>query len=159
MEYTCACADLQSYVNIRCHLESFQALSTNFGDNPCISEVLTIISLFSDRQVWANSVDPDLTAPEGSALFAILSASFEHINLWKKTHCLTFAIITTIVLGFQIFSDFEGWFMIFRVMSPSPHRSPMVLTEALGLYGRSLNPCMSTECWEMLTRRLGIYHS
>ena len=34
---------------------------------------------FSDRQVWANSVDPDRTAPSravgsGSAVFAILSA-------------------------------------------------------------------------------------
>ena len=27
-------SDMQSYVNIRCHLETFQALSTNFGDNP-----------------------------------------------------------------------------------------------------------------------------
>ena len=36
-----------------------------------------------DRQVWANSADPDQTAPHGavwsgSSLFVILSASFEH---------------------------------------------------------------------------------
>ena len=32
---------------------------------------------FTDRQVWANNVDPDQTAPlSGSALFAILSAHF-----------------------------------------------------------------------------------
>ena len=34
---------------------------------------------FSDRQVWANSVDPEQAAPlvwSGSTLFAILSASF-----------------------------------------------------------------------------------
>ena len=36
---------------------------------------------FSDRQVWANSVDPDQTAPEravwsGSTLLAISSSSF-----------------------------------------------------------------------------------
>ena len=37
MEYICACAYMQSYVNIRCHLESFQALSTNFGDDPHIT--------------------------------------------------------------------------------------------------------------------------
>ena len=29
-----SCADTQSYVNIRCHLETFQVLSTNFGDIP-----------------------------------------------------------------------------------------------------------------------------
>ena len=38
---------------------------------------------FSDRQVWANSVDPDQTAPRsGSTLFAIPSARFGHITLW-----------------------------------------------------------------------------
>ena len=36
MEYTCSCADMQSYVNVRCGLITFQALSTNFGDNPRI---------------------------------------------------------------------------------------------------------------------------
>ena len=40
----------------------------------------------SDRQVWANSVDPEQTAPDGtvrsgSTLFAILSAPFERITL------------------------------------------------------------------------------
>ena len=42
---------------------------------------------FLDRQVWANSADPDQTAPtgevwSGSTLFAIPSASFRLINLW-----------------------------------------------------------------------------
>ena len=46
---------------------------------------------FSDSQVWANSVDPEirllLSAPRGavwsgSALFAILSAPFGQIILW-----------------------------------------------------------------------------
>ena len=38
---------------------------------------------FSHRQVWANSVDPDQTAPRGSgsALFAIPSAPFGRIIL------------------------------------------------------------------------------
>ena len=36
---------------------------------------------FLDRQVWANSVDPDQTG-SGSALFAIPSASFGCITLW-----------------------------------------------------------------------------
>ena len=37
---------------------------------------------FLDRQVWANSADPDQTAPRaGSTLFAIPSAHFGHITL------------------------------------------------------------------------------
>ena len=32
---------------------------------------------FSDRQVWANSVDPDETVWSGSTLFAIPSASLD----------------------------------------------------------------------------------
>ena len=45
-------------------------------------------SIFSDRQVWANSVDPDQTdwaGSSGSTLFAIPSASFAHTSLWQKT--------------------------------------------------------------------------
>ena len=41
---------------------------------------------FSDRYAWANSADPDQTAPRavwsGSTLFAILSAWFGLITLW-----------------------------------------------------------------------------
>ena len=42
---------------------------------------------FSGRYAWANSADPDQTAPEGavwsgSTLFAIPSASFGLITLW-----------------------------------------------------------------------------
>ena len=42
---------------------------------------------FSDRYAWANSADPDQTAPRGavwsgSTLFAIPSASFGLISLW-----------------------------------------------------------------------------
>ena len=45
---------------------------------------------FSDRQVWANSADPDQTAPRGavwsgSTLFAIPAASFGCITL-RKSH-------------------------------------------------------------------------
>ena len=38
---------------------------------------------FLDQQIWANTVDPDHTAPvwSGSTLFAILSASFDQITL------------------------------------------------------------------------------
>ena len=39
---------------------------------------------FADRYAWANSADPDQTAPRGagSTLFAIPSASFGLITLW-----------------------------------------------------------------------------
>ena len=37
---------------------------------------------FSDRHVRASSTYPDQTAPEGSTLFAIQSASFGNITLW-----------------------------------------------------------------------------
>ena len=42
---------------------------------------------FSDRYAWANSADPDQTAPRGavwsgSTLFAIPSASFGLTTLW-----------------------------------------------------------------------------
>ena len=38
---------------------------------------------FSDRLTCENSVDPDQTAPRGSTLFAIPSASFGCIIVWK----------------------------------------------------------------------------
>ena len=47
---------------------------------------------FSDRQAFANSVDPDQTAPRGaprgavrsgSTLFVILTPPFGQISLWK----------------------------------------------------------------------------
>ena len=52
---------------------------------------------FSDRQVWANSADPDQTAPRGavwsgSTLFAIASASFGCITRKKKPSCSTFRV-------------------------------------------------------------------
>ena len=55
--------------------------------HPGIYKVYRKVPKFSDRQVWANSVDPDQTAPRavwsGSTLFAIPSPSFGCISLWK----------------------------------------------------------------------------
>ena len=50
---------------------------------------------FLDRYAWANSADPDQTAPRGavwsgSALFAIPSASFGLITLWQSHIVQTF---------------------------------------------------------------------
>ena len=41
---------------------------------------------FSDGYAWANSADPDQTVPRGaeSTLFAILSASFGLITVWRS---------------------------------------------------------------------------
>ena len=66
---------------------------------------------FSDRQAWANSADPDQTAPRGtvwsgSTLFAIPSASFECITLKETPSCSTFRVITTNFLGVWIFRKF-----------------------------------------------------
>ena len=60
--------------------------------------------MFSDRQVWANSVDQDQTAPgwSGSTLFAIWSALSGHITLY----CLNFRVITAKISGVQIFRTF-----------------------------------------------------
>ena len=55
MEHTCACADMQSYVNIRCHLKTFQALSTNFGDNPRIMLFLPIIFSYVAKDYYESN--------------------------------------------------------------------------------------------------------
>ena len=58
------------------------------------------------RQVWANSVDPDRTAPSavwsGSTLFAIRSASFEHITP-QQIHIVQFLAMFLVVWSFRIF--------------------------------------------------------
>ena len=56
-------------------------LKEEFYKNPCISFDYRNDPKFSDRQAWANSADPDQTAPRGavwsgSTLFAVPSASF-----------------------------------------------------------------------------------
>ena len=56
-------------------------------DKMCFREMYRNDPKFSDRYAWANSADPDQTAPRGavwsgSTLFAILSASFGLITLW-----------------------------------------------------------------------------
>ena len=62
---------------------------------------------YSERQVWANSVDPDQTAPSSaSTLFAILSPSFGRITVHGKTTLLNFRKITAIFSGVQIFRSF-----------------------------------------------------
>ena len=70
-----------------------------------------IVPKFSDRQFWANSADPDQTAPRGavwsgSTLFAIPSTSFGCITLKETPSCSTFRVITTNVLGVRIFRKF-----------------------------------------------------
>ena len=77
---------------------------------------------FSDRQVWANSVDPDQTSGavwSGSTLFAFSSASFGRITLSKATlfecqgdYCTfsgvqIFRIFTVIDLSYEISVDWD----------------------------------------------------
>ena len=62
---------------------------------------------FSDRQVYANSVDPDQTASRGavwsgSTLLAILSASFTYYFMVKQP-CSDFSLITANCAGDWIF--------------------------------------------------------
>ena len=64
---------------------------------------------FSDRQVWANSVDPDQTAPRGavwsgSTMFAILSALFGHSTRHKIKLLGSFSKF----FGCPNFQDFYG---------------------------------------------------
>ena len=60
-------------------------LDRNYSMIPIVAERVNSVTCyrndpkFSDRQVWANSVDPSQTA---SRRFAIPSAYFGHITLW-----------------------------------------------------------------------------
>ena len=65
---------------------------------------------FSDRQVWANSADPDQTAPKGS-LIRVYTVCNSLCIFWmhysKETpSCSTFRVITTNFWGVQIFRKF-----------------------------------------------------
>ena len=67
---------------------------------------------FLDRQVWANSADPDQTAPRGavwsvSTMFAIPSAGivWTH-NSMLEPHSSNFRVITMNVLGVRTFRNF-----------------------------------------------------
>ena len=59
---------------IWCHLfgKSFEHVYRPYRNDP----------KFSDRYAWANSADPDQTAPDQGLHFAIPSASFGLITLW-----------------------------------------------------------------------------
>ena len=66
---------------------------------------------FSDRLAWANSADPDQTAPRGavwsvSTLFAVPSASFRSITLMVKPSCWNFRVITAKFSNVRIYRSF-----------------------------------------------------
>ena len=66
---------------------------------------------FSDRYAWANSADPDQTAPRGvvwlgTTLLAIPSASFLTHYSMVKPHSSNFRVTITNFLGVQIFRKF-----------------------------------------------------
>ena len=65
---------------------------------------------FSDRQVWANSADPDQTAPR-SSLIRIYTVCHSVCIVWTRysmvePHSSTFRVITTKFLGVRIFRKF-----------------------------------------------------
>ena len=67
---------------------------------------------YLDRQVWANSVDPDQAATEGavwsgSTLFAIPSTSIAHTSILFKDSSFFFSGVSWIFFNF---SDFYGTF-------------------------------------------------
>ena len=64
------CSVGKNFLNV---LQTFnKELCTSYRNDP----------KFSDRYAWANSAAPDQTAPRGSTLFAIPTASFGLITLW-----------------------------------------------------------------------------
>ena len=80
------------------------------------------VSKFSDRQVWANSADPDQTAP--SSLIRVYTVCNSGCVFWmhyskEKSSCSTFRVITANVLGvrnfrvFTVTSMFLKWKMLF----------------------------------------------
>ena len=86
-----------------CSMQSFnkKTMSDQLGIFPFKYQMYRNDPKFLDRQVWANSADPDQTAPSvcsGSALFAILSLLFGHITVTVKPYCSNFKIITAILL-------------------------------------------------------------
>ena len=73
------------------------------------------IPTLSDRQVWANCRPrSDCSVWSGSTLFAILSASFRRITLWKI--CVKFKGDYSNFLGVRIFRDFTVWYDMGQVM-------------------------------------------
>ena len=66
---------------------------------------------FSDRQVWANSADPDLTAPRRSSLIRVYTVCNSGCTFWmhyskEKSSCSIFRVITANFLGVRNFFGF-----------------------------------------------------
>ena len=80
--------NLNGYMKLFCHLLKVY-VNIWLTTNRTIINYYCMVPKFSDRQVWANSIDPDQTAPRGavwsgSTLFAILCTSFGQISkLWS----------------------------------------------------------------------------
>ena len=72
---------------------------------------------FSDRYVWANSADPDQTAPR-SSLIRVYTVCHSVCTVWThysmiEPHISNFRAITTIFLGVQIFRKFTVFLFFF----------------------------------------------
>ena len=76
---------------------------------------------FSDRQVWANSADPDQTAPR-SSLIRVYTVCHSVCIVWTHysmvdPHSSNFRVITTIFLGVRIFRKFTVIFSFVQIIT------------------------------------------
>ena len=68
---------------------------------------------FSDRQVWANSADPDQTAPSLIRVYTVCNSFcifWMHYSTVKPS-CSNFRVITTHFSGVRIFKFFTVYFL------------------------------------------------
>ena len=78
---------------------------------------------FSDRQVWANSADPDQTAP--SSLIRVYTICHSVCTVWThysmvEPHSSNFRVITTIFLGVRIFRKFTVSTVVSSLLQSRP---------------------------------------
>ena len=70
---------------------------------------------FSDRQVWANSADPDQTAPRGAIRVYTVCHSvcivWTHYSM-VEPHSSNFRVISTNFLGVRIFRTFKVYLVL-----------------------------------------------
>ena len=96
-----------------------------------------LIAKFSDRKIWANSVDPDQTA--------ILSASFGCIIIFVKPYRLKFRTVSAVFSIVQIFRLFN-WFWDNSTNFCFINSNLVILT--FTLYNMTFfSLTMPTDCW------------
>ena len=74
---------------------------------------------FSDRQVWANSADPDQTAPSLIRVYTVCRSVCTHYSM-VEPHSSHFRVITTNSLGVRIFRKFTVFLEVRRMKISIP---------------------------------------